>query len=48
MIWEVVRYVVARGKWFLVPIILMAMIVGGLLALGSAFPAAAPFIYTIF
>lgn len=43
-IWIFVR---ARRKWWLLPIILIMLLVGGLLVLAQG-SALAPFIYTVF
>lgn len=44
---ELIAYMSARRKWWLAPVILMLVIVGGLLVLAQG-SAIAPFIYTVF
>jgi len=44
---ELGRYMRARGKWLLLPVIAVLVIVGGLLVLAQG-SAIAPFIYTVF
>lgn len=44
---EIVAYARARGKWWLLPILTLLVIVGGLLVFAQG-SALAPFIYTIF
>lgn len=44
---ELVRYMSARRKWWLSPIIAVLVLVGGLLVLAQG-SAIAPFIYTVF
>jgi hypothetical protein len=44
---EILAYMQARKKWWLLPIMLMLVSVGGLLILSQG-SALAPFIYTIF
>jgi len=44
---ELKDYVASRGKWWLVPVLAVLLIVGGLLVLAQG-SAVAPFIYTIF
>jgi hypothetical protein len=44
---ELMAYMTARRKWWLAPVILMLVIVGGLLVLAQG-SAIAPFIYTVF
>lgn len=44
---ELAAYMNARKKWWLLPIILVLVIVGGLLVLAQG-SAIAPFIYTVF
>lgn len=44
---ELARYMSARKKWWLFPIIAILVLVGGLLLLAQG-SALAPFIYTIF
>ena len=34
-------------KWWLLPVILMVVLIGGLAILAQALPAIAPFIYTL-
>ncbi len=43
-LYEILGY--ARRKWWLAPIVLALLLLGGLMLLGST--SAAPFIYTIF
>ena len=44
---ELAAYMTARGKWWLLPVITILLIVGGLLVLAQG-SAVAPFIYTVF
>ncbi len=44
---EMILYMGARKKWWLSPIILVLLLVGGLIVLAQG-SAVAPFIYTIF
>lgn len=44
---DLARYMSARKKWWLLPIILMLVFVGGILVLAKG-SAVAPFIYTVF
>jgi len=44
---ELLAYMGARKKWWLLPIVLVTLIFGGLLILAQG-SAVAPFIYTIF
>jgi hypothetical protein len=44
---ELCRYMSARRKWWLAPVIVMLVLVGSLLALAQG-SAIAPFIYTVF
>ncbi|MFN0219564.1 MAG: DUF5989 family protein [Hyphomicrobium sp.] len=44
---ELMAYMSARKKWWLLPVILMLVLIGGLLALAQG-SALAPFIYTVF
>lgn len=44
---ELFDYMGARKKWWLFPIILVLLVVGGLLVLAQG-SAIAPFIYTVF
>ena len=44
---ELVAYMNARKKWWLLPVITILLIVGGLLVLAQG-SAIAPFIYTVF
>jgi len=44
---EIWLFVRARKKWWLLPIILIMLLVGGLLVLAQG-SALAPFIYTVF
>jgi Family of unknown function (DUF5989) len=43
---EFLEFLAHNKKWWLTPIILALLVVGGLIALGAT--AAAPFIYTLF
>jgi hypothetical protein len=44
---DIWRFLVARKKWWLAPLIIVLIIVGLLIILGST-SALAPFIYTLF
>ncbi len=44
---ELARYMSARKKWWLLPIIVVLVAVGGVLILAKG-SAVAPFIYTVF
>ena len=44
---DLARYMSARKKWWLLPIIVVLVAVGGLLVLAKG-SALAPFIYTVF
>jgi len=44
---ELFAYMAARKKWWLMPILMVVLIFGGLLILAQG-SAVAPFIYTIF
>lgn len=44
---ELIAYMGARKKWWLLPIVLVLVIFGGLLILAQGSPVA-PFIYTVF
>jgi hypothetical protein len=44
---ELIAYMAARKKWWLLPILLVLFIFGGLLMLAQGSPVA-PFIYTVF
>ena len=44
---ELARYMSARRKWWLAPVITTLVLVGGLLVLAQG-SAIAPFIYTVF
>jgi len=44
---ELVRFIFARRKFWLVPVLLMMVVLGGLLVLAKG-SAVAPFIYTLF
>ena len=44
---ELFAYAIARRKWWLLPIVLIVLIFGGMLILAQG-SAVAPFIYTIF
>jgi len=43
---EVLQFLMQRKKWYLIPVAIVIVIFGVLLALGGT--AAAPFIYTLF
>lgn len=47
LIKELGKYVRARSKWLLLPVITVLVVVGGLLVLAQG-SAIAPFIYTVF
>ncbi len=47
LIRELAAYMVARKKWWLIPIFVVVFVVGGLLILSQG-SAVAPFIYTVF
>jgi hypothetical protein len=47
MITELWRFVAARKKFWMLPLILMMVVLGGLLVLAQG-SALAPFIYTLF
>ncbi len=44
---ELIAFIRARGKWWLVPVIVVMLLVGALLVFAQG-SALAPFIYTIF
>jgi hypothetical protein len=44
---ELIVYMSARKRWWLAPVIIMLVLVGGLLVLAQG-SAIAPFIYTVF
>jgi len=44
---ELLAYLNARKKWWLLPIIIVLLVFGGLLVLGQG-SAVAPFVYTVF
>lgn len=44
---ELTRYMSARRKWWLAPIVIVLFLVGGMLVLAQG-SAIAPFIYTVF
>ena len=44
---ELVAYMGARKKWWLLPVIVVLMVFGGLLILAQG-SAVAPFVYTVF
>jgi hypothetical protein len=44
---ELLRFLRARKKYWLVPVLLMLLVIGGLLVLAQG-SAVAPFIYTLF
>jgi hypothetical protein len=47
LVTELGAYLSARKKWWLLPVITILVVVGGLLVLAQA-SAVAPFIYTLF
>jgi uncharacterized membrane protein YjdF len=47
MVKELASYMSARKKWWLMPVITILLVVGGLLVLAQG-SAVAPFIYTLF
>ena len=47
LVGELFAYMGARKKWWLFPVILVLLVVGGLLVLAQG-SAIAPFIYTVF
>ncbi|MFT7625545.1 MAG: hypothetical protein ACI9WU_004736 [Myxococcota bacterium] len=47
LIKELWRFLRVRKKWWLVPMLLVMLLLGGLLVMGQG-TAAAPFIYTVF
>jgi hypothetical protein len=47
MLKELCAYMMARKKWWLMPVLIMLLVIGGLLTLAQG-SAVAPFIYTIF
>ena len=48
LISEFIGFIVKRKAYWLIPIIIVALILATLIALASISPAAAPFIYTLF
>ena len=44
---ELTEFLLARKKYWLIPVVLVMVVLGGLLVLGQG-SAVAPFIYTIF
>ena len=44
---EVIAYMGARKKWWLLPIVMVLVVFGGLLILAQG-SAVAPFVYTVF
>jgi hypothetical protein len=44
---DLIAYMGARKKWWLLPILLMLLVFGGLLILAQG-SAVAPFVYTVF
>jgi hypothetical protein len=44
---ELFAYMGARKKWWLLPVIIVLLVFGGLLILGQG-SAVAPFVYTVF
>jgi hypothetical protein len=44
---ELLAYMAARKKWWLLPIVVMSVVFGGLVTLSQG-SAIAPFIYTVF
>lgn len=47
LIKDLVRFVIKRKKYWLVPVLVMSVVLGGLLVLAKG-SAIAPFIYTLF
>ena len=47
MLKELLEYLEVRKKWWLLPVLVMLLVIGGLLVLVQG-SAVAPFIYTIF
>ena len=45
---ELVRVVVASGRWFLVPMVLVLALAGVLLVVVQVLEYVAPFVYTVF
>ena len=43
---DLVAFLMQNKKWWLVPVVIVTLLVGALIVLGST--AAAPFIYTLF
>jgi hypothetical protein len=44
---EFIRFIIKRGKWFLLPLIFALLAVGGLLVLSGG-SAITPFLYALF
>ena len=44
---EIIRFVIARKKFWMIPILLICIILGGIVVMSQG-SAVAPFIYTIF
>lgn len=47
-VWKVIREVFRSLGWRAIPILLILLIVAMILVFGSAAPAVAPFVYTLF
>lgn len=47
MLFDIIRFVFARKKFWLLPILIMLLLFGGLIVLTEG-TAVAPFIYTLF
>ncbi len=45
---EVLRWLRVRRLGWLSPLVFLLLVMGGLLALAAAFPAASPFVYLLF
>ena len=45
---EIIDLLKQNKKWWLIPVILVLLAVGGLIAVSLVSPAAAPFIYSLF
>jgi hypothetical protein len=46
-LWELTEFLLARKKYWLIPIVLLMVVVGALLVLSQG-SAVSPFLYTIF
>ena len=47
-VWELIRYFASQGRFFFVPLLLILLLAGVLLAFTSGLSYVAPFVYTIF